>query len=335
MIKNFILRHRLKNRMEIEMRFSVIIPVYKVEQYIDRCITSVLKQDFNDYEILLIDDGSPDKYSEIARRYAMEYSNVKAFHKRNGGLSDARNYGIDHAEGEYIIFVDSDDWIAEGCFTVFDKLLKYEQPDVIETTLIEAYEDKIEIRDKEFQQYLARPFVKERAVKWTCCLSHNAWPAQKNIYSLSFLKKYNLHFLKGRLHEDIDWTSRIMYCAESYKGCAFPWYYHRMKRKGSITNDIKGKNITDVIEMARIHYGFYQKYHDPLHTMVFQRIMRSVYASINLTKKCSLEDREKVIKCISDNKCIFEVAPAVRYKLFVCVMNMFGVEKAIKFLNWR
>lgn len=322
-----------KDWMEIEMRFSVIIPVYKVEQYIDQCITSVLKQDFTDYEILLIDDGSPDKCGEICDRYAMEYSNVKAFHKKNGGLSDARNFGMDRAEGEYIIFIDSDDWIAEGCLKVFDKTISSEHPDVIETTLIEAYEDKIEIRDREFAQYLAKPFGKEKAIEWACCLSHNTWPAPKKIYSSSFLKKNNLRFLKGRLHEDIDWTSRVMYCAESYKGCAYPWYYHRMKRKGSITNDIKGKNITDVIEMARIHYEYYQQYKDTVHTMVFQRIMRSVYASINLTKKCPLKEQERVIKCISENKCIFEVTPAVRYKLFVFVMNIFGVEKAIKILN--
>ena len=179
------------------MRFSLIIPVYKVEKYIDKCVGSVLKQDFDDYEILLVDDGSPDNCGKICDDYADKYANIVSLHKENGGLSDARNYGLQYAQGEYILFLDSDDWIAKGCLHVFDKVIGTEHPDVVETTLIEAYEDKIEIKDKKFEDYLSQEFTKERAVKWGCCVSHNTWPAPKKIYSLTFLKKNNLQFLKG------------------------------------------------------------------------------------------------------------------------------------------
>ena len=89
---------------------SVIIPVYKAEQYIHHCLDSLLAQTFKDFEIILIDDGSPDKSGEICDSYAAADNRIKVIHKKNGGVSSARQCGIDHAVGEYTIHVDPDDW---------------------------------------------------------------------------------------------------------------------------------------------------------------------------------------------------------------------------------
>ncbi len=90
---------------------SVIMPVYKAEKYLDRSITSVLNQSYSDFELLLIDDGSPDNSGAICDEWAKSDSRIKAFHKPNGGTSDARNYGIEKAQGEYITFIDNDDYV--------------------------------------------------------------------------------------------------------------------------------------------------------------------------------------------------------------------------------
>lgn len=94
---------------------SVIIPVYKVEKYLDKCVTSILNQTVQDFEIILVDDGSPDLCPQICDEYAQRYRNISAIHKKNGGLSDARNVGIEYAlsesKSDYITFIDSDDWI--------------------------------------------------------------------------------------------------------------------------------------------------------------------------------------------------------------------------------
>lgn len=90
-------------------KLSVIVPVYKAEKYLHRCVESILTQTFTDFEILLIDDGSPDRSGEICDEYAKKDSRIKVFHKLNGGASDARNVGLDNAQGEYVCFVDSDD----------------------------------------------------------------------------------------------------------------------------------------------------------------------------------------------------------------------------------
>ena len=93
------------------MIISVIVPVYKVEKYIHRCIDSILAQTFTDFELILVDDGSPDCCGSICDEYAKKDSRVTVIHKKNGGLSDARNAGLDFAMGDYILFVDSDDYI--------------------------------------------------------------------------------------------------------------------------------------------------------------------------------------------------------------------------------
>ena len=95
-------------------KISIIVPVYKVEQYLPRCIDSILAQTFTDFELLLIDDGSPDRSGEICDEYALKDSRIRVFHKENGGVSSARNMGLDNAKGEWIAFVDSDDVVTSA-----------------------------------------------------------------------------------------------------------------------------------------------------------------------------------------------------------------------------
>lgn len=92
------------------MKFSIIIPCYKVEQYLHQCVDSVLAQTYEDYEVILVDDGSPDNSPAICDEYGKKTDKVKVIHKPNGGLSDARNAGLDVARGEFVLFLDSDDW---------------------------------------------------------------------------------------------------------------------------------------------------------------------------------------------------------------------------------
>ena len=92
-------------------KVSVVVPVYNAEKYIDRCIDSILSQTFEDFELILVDDGSPDKSGKICDNYAAKDNRVKVIHKQNGGVSTARNVGIENSTGEYIMFVDSDDYI--------------------------------------------------------------------------------------------------------------------------------------------------------------------------------------------------------------------------------
>lgn len=113
-----------------EPLISIIVPIYKVEPYLDRCVSSLVNQTYSNLEIILVDDGSPDQCPEICDLWAKKDPRIHVFHKMNGGLSDARNYGTSHAEGEYITFVDSDDCIANNYVEYLYDLLKKENAEI-------------------------------------------------------------------------------------------------------------------------------------------------------------------------------------------------------------
>ena len=112
---------------------SVIVPVYKVEEYLDKCVQSSLAQTYRDFEILLVDDGSPDNCPQLCDRYAQKYDCIRALHKSNGGLSDARNFGIKYARGNDVTFIDSDDFIAPDYLEVLVQLKEKYQADIAVT----------------------------------------------------------------------------------------------------------------------------------------------------------------------------------------------------------
>ena len=104
------------------MKLSIIVPIYRVEDCLERCLSSFQNNVSKDFEVIMVDDGSPDSSGIIADNYSKKYSNYHSFHKENGGLSDARNYGLDFAQGDFIWFVDSDDYLIDGAIDEFFKI---------------------------------------------------------------------------------------------------------------------------------------------------------------------------------------------------------------------
>lgn len=123
---------------------SVIVPIYKVEKYIHRCINSILYQTYSNLEIILVDDGSPDHCGEICDEFAKHDDRIKVYHKVNGGLSDARNYGVVRSSGKYIAFVDSDDYIAPNYIEYLYNLIDTHQADISGCYMIKTYSDEVE-----------------------------------------------------------------------------------------------------------------------------------------------------------------------------------------------
>ena len=126
------------------MQFSIVIPVYNVAPYLRECVDSVLAQNSTDYEIILVDDGSTDNSPAICDEYAEKYSQIKVIHKANGGLSDARNFGIKKAQGDYLMFLDSDDfWNRENVLLDLHNIIKENNPDLIIHELSSFYKKKL------------------------------------------------------------------------------------------------------------------------------------------------------------------------------------------------
>lgn len=200
------------------MKLSIIVPVYNVEKYLERCIDSLLEQGLpaEDYEILLVDDDSPDGSKVIAQRYEAKYSQIKYFHKENAGLGAARNYGLQRAQGDYILFVDSDDWLSANALA---KLLNQVESENLEVLIfnIQRIFDNGKTISSEIQYlpdyvYSGKEFLlKERLVVSPCI----------NIFKRALLLEKGIFFREGVFYEDIDFyllvllhAQRIMYVPE-------------------------------------------------------------------------------------------------------------------------
>ena len=220
--------------------FSIIVPIYNVERYLEQCIESVLAQDYQNYELILVDDGSPDNSIDICTKYAKQYSNIVFIHKINGGVSDARNAGIQIARGEYLMFLDSDDyWEGRTILSDLQNIITENNPDVIFNYMSSVYPDKIVNhyinRDKligsfkeDFQDlyqdgiYLGFPFTK--------------------IMKRELILKNQLFFIKGRTFEDVIWSFSLVKHIKDYAIYRNCFYMYRRERKGSITSVVTAKN---------------------------------------------------------------------------------------------
>ena len=183
------------------MLFSVIIPVYKVEQYLRQCVDSVRYQNFEDIQIILVDDGSPDKCPEICDEYAALDSRIQVVHKANGGLSDARNCGMEKAKGDYLLFLDSDDILAPDSLQKLAEHLK-DKPDMLATEIFDTLD--VDEYDAKMQLF-SIPDLQARHDVLQCLLyeKKNTWPAPQYVLRRDFVIDKKLRFDVGFFHEDV------------------------------------------------------------------------------------------------------------------------------------
>ena len=208
-------------------KLSIIVPVYKVEQYIHKCVDSILNQTFTDFELILVDDGSPDNCGKICDEYAAKDKRVRVIHKENGGLSDARNAGIDVASGQVIGFVDSDDWI-ERC--MYEEMLSYMEENNLD--IVCADTNQVKYGKAKFKPRYSKNkiWVKDEAICEILngTLDNAAW---NKIYKRSVIG--NVRYPKGRIYEDVATTYKFISNSEKVGYISKP-YYNYLKRKGSI-----------------------------------------------------------------------------------------------------
>lgn len=215
-------------------KLSIIVPIYNVESYIDRSLQSLCEQDIPacDYEIILIDDGSTDQSIVVAQQYTRQYPNIKLYSYPNGGLSVARNRGLDIAGGEYVLFVDSDDWITSHILSALIKLTEqHNNPDIL------AFEDVIEDTNMTkshikyhvpyYQPYSGVDYMSQRIVY------SGVW---LYAFKRSFIERNQLRMMEGIYHEDEEFLTRVFLYADKVVFTDL-LLYHYYQREGSIVND--------------------------------------------------------------------------------------------------
>lgn len=212
-----------KNKMP---KLSIIVPVYKVEQYIQKCIDSILNQIFTDFELILVDDGSPDNCGKICDEYARKDERVRVIHKENGGVSSARNLGIDEAKGEYISFIDPDDWID---LDMYEKLFDFIDRNKLDIVCFEVYEVKGSKCSANYRFNEDKVMDEKTALRNILTDVIDNSPCNK-IYKKAVWE--DVRFPVGRRFEDVATIYKTFY-KSSKVGYMQKAFYYYLKREGS------------------------------------------------------------------------------------------------------
>jgi len=296
------------------MRLSFVVPVYNVEAYIERCISSLLHQDINDYEIVIVNDGSKDRSIEIVRQ---KFSSEKIIivEQENRGPSAARNLGISIARGEYLWFIDSDDYIEENCLA--SVLSSVEEKDLLIM--------KNGILEKESESLLSYPGVYDIDRITKAALLENFIPASPYyVIKKQLLLDNNVYFKHGVLHEDMEFMPRMIFVANTFCIYKKP-LYHQSVRSGSITHSYNPKRAVDVLSNAETIFDFYKKHEqDPQSSMLLVSGGKCIVYGVILSMDMPKEEQAAYIKMISNNDkamCVLKKSPALRHRIQGAILS--------------
>ncbi len=279
--------------MENKGLISVIIPVYNVESYLRECVDSVLNQTYKNFEIILVDDGSTDSSGKICDEYARKSDKVKVTHKKNGGLSSARNCGFSEASGEYVYFLDSDDYISEEALEKFLNTAVKDESDFVFFDAFSFFDGKKEVLPN--QNYL-RDTCYEPAKGTDILLSlqknkdfHSAVPLL--FFKKSFICENRLSFVDGIVFEDMIYTFQAFCKAEKVSHLNEALYYRRY-RKGSIMTS--SKNLRHFSSSVRVFcevLDFSERNVLMSYKAVNDYIIRCAYNVFNIYEKLPSSDK--------------------------------------------
>ena len=226
-----------------QQKISIIVPVYKVEPFLDRCVQSIVDQSYSNLEIILVDDGSPDNCPAMCDTWALKDNRIKIIHKANGGLSDARNAGMKIATGELMGFVDSDDWVAPDMYQYLYNLMVKDNSDIAACGVEMVWEDGtsprmltksgscVLNRDQAMQAILGEDWIK-----------HPVW---YKLYKTELIQ--NIPFPVGKYHEDVFWSYQAIAKAERVSVSDHMGYYY-VQRSGSIMGEGYSLKRLDAVE---------------------------------------------------------------------------------------
>ena len=226
----------MKSRYEL---ISIIVPVYNVEKYLDRCIESILAQSYTNFELLLIDDGSTDGSLRICKEYEELDTRIRTFHKKNGGLSDARNFGLDRMKGQYVTFIDSDDYVGSDYLKILFEMIEDGISDVTIVGVEDFYENKmtVDISQDDVRTVIKREDIFKEMVKF----DKFTWSACAKLFKRELFERNR--FPVGALYEDLR-IIPYMLCGCNVISCSsYKQYYYYINRVGSITRSISENSI--------------------------------------------------------------------------------------------
>lgn len=305
--------------------FSIIVPVYNVEKYLEQCIDSILVQTYNDYELILVDDGSPDSSGEICDRYAVSNPRIRVIHKKNGGLSSARNAGVENSRGKYIFFIDSDDYlIYDNAFQELYNIGEDTNADIIMYGITKYFEedDRFESDTTNVDVSLINSKQKTDVLKYL--IENNIYKADActKITKRDIILSHRMKFKDGYYSEDMDWCGDLLIYAKTFAYYNSHFYVYRLQRKGAITNTNSNKLVEDKLYMCA--KGFTQL--SGINDAYLKECLGSYYAyeyavCLGISYNVSSKD---LLKKIKDNSGLLEYDISKKVKKVNKVRSLFG-----------
>lgn len=312
---------------------SVIVPVYKVEKYLNDCVESIIKNSreyISELEIILVDDGSPDGCPMICDQLAEKYDQVIAAHKVNGGLSSARNFGVDKASGEYLIFVDSDDAVNEKFYDML-KFISENNYDVVECGCKYIDNDKVSF-------WTNKEFCSDDLTEEQKCAIFDAKilpMAVSKIVKKEVFIKNSLYFREGFIHEDEHYTPRLIFSINSiYITNNFHWYDYYV-RGGSIVTSYSVKNVKHLLDNMQdlSNHLLPQVSNNELKTVLKRQITRVSMGVLLKFKYIKKEQKNEFYNLLKEYKQLFNRGYNLKQKLVVGAIKVLGVKTAAKVVN--
>ena len=267
----------------VKPKISVIVPIYNVEKYLRRCLDSLLAQTFTDWNAICVNDGSPDKCGEILAEYAARDSRFVVVNKENGGLSDARNVGMQHANGEYIMYLDSDDFIHPQTMEIVYFLAVRDGSDIVSFTYDRRYRPKLMVRHKlglntdnveprgvlgRYNPTAIKTLVTDDVYAYATEQTHNAFNPRrkwlikhcqvwKNLYRRDLIS--DIPFIRGILFEDFPWWSAVMLKNPRVTIAPLPLYYYRPNFGGIVLSAKQLKILHSLCDGIENAFGLYKQ----------------------------------------------------------------------------
>lgn len=319
-----------------KVKISVIVPIYNVEKYIKKCMDSLIEQSFDDYEIIAVDDGTPDNSMQYVYELQKDYDNIVVVHRENGGLSAARNTGLEYAKGEYVLFCDSDDSLDKDCLKLLYQEAKKENLDMV---LFDA--KLIEKKEGQWQENVESLYVRKRtdtrvmtgAELFTEMVRLKEYRASACMYltKRELILQSKLFFYEGIIHEDELFTPRLLISART--AVHRSWLlYERYIRSGSITQkdnkDKKAEGLCIVVrelEKWKNNKDLSKETKQALETIIMQHI-RQMLAYIAMMPQITEQQKEQ-------KKEMIQIVHNNHWKLGV-LFQLYLIKERIK-VSWK
>lgn len=304
---------------------SIIVPVYKSEELMHKCVDSILSQNLSNFELILVNDGSPDSCPVICDEYSAKDERVRVVHKENGGVADARNTGLRIASGDYIMFADDDDYLSANCLTDITELAGKTGVDVI----IGKFECLPELGARYYSDAeLKSEMINNRpsdAVLEYLSESKFRYVPWRFIVKREFIQKNDLYFWKGILQEDEEWIPRLLCCADSFWFYEKPFYCYRPRASESQTAKLSITNYVDWLKIAKRLYEYSLKYENPIKKQILLNKAQSlIISSLIRYRTTTKENREIIKKQTIDDELIIRDVIKTNHKWFLLV-KIFGL----------